>query len=217
MDRKKRVDAILTTLKTTQIATTPQLEVFFKDYGSPKKRCSEVLNELEEEKWIEGQKNRPLGRAKAWRLAKKGRDHFNITKRSIPFNSRKIEHQLKITECFLELWTKGGLKIFQTEFRADFEYEGENKKYAPDGLFYMNDSAYALEVQKSPLSQARWQKKWDVVEEFYEKHGSIKVGNYNVKYPTIIVLTNQRSEIVRADSKLNLILIQSPKEIKRIV
>lgn len=216
MNKEQRKKAILTTLKTAQIATTPQLELFFKDYAHPKPRCSEFLRDLEEDKWIEGQKNRQLGRAKAWRLGKKGKDFYNIKKRAIPFTSRKLEHQLKITDCFLQLWMSGDLKFFEAEFRREYFSEGAEKKYAPDAIFFKNNQSYILEVQKSPLSQIRWMEKWKVAESFFETHPEFKLGDYTIRSPKILVLSNQRKDIVKAKTKLDLVIFDKTEKITQM-
>jgi len=70
--KQERKQNILHVLKHTQLATTPQLEVLFQDSASPKKRCSELLVELELEGMIQGQKKGNLGEPKMWRLSRKG-------------------------------------------------------------------------------------------------------------------------------------------------
>jgi hypothetical protein len=203
------------------VATTPQLEMFFRQHGSPKSRCSELLKELEEEKWVEGQQNRMMGHAKAWRLGRVGKAFYNVKRSPISFRSRRLQHQLKITDVFLSLWLTQNLRTFTCELREEFEYKNKEEngeitiaKYCPDAFFVYDNTPYFLEVQRSPLSSRRWQKKWDVAEAYFSS-GERKIGQYLIQKPRILVISTQNPAIVKGDGNLPLAIYSCSKQLVR--
>jgi DNA-binding MarR family transcriptional regulator len=215
--QEKAIKQVFITLATTMVATTPQLEGFFSYCGSPKKRASEALRELEEDGFVEGQKNRPMGRAKVWRLSKKGRDYMSITRRPIALQSNKLSHHLEITDSFLQLSQTEELKYFEIELREHFiDRSNKIKKYCPDAFFIFNGIPYLLEVQRSPLSSLRWKAKWDVALEFFEsgmyKHASWQKGS-EVTQPHIVVISNQRKDVVLHGCRLPVVLVRQIRDI----
>ena len=214
MTKKERLRReILTSLSRVYIANTIQLESFFQEHGSPKKRASEFLRSLQEEKVIEG-RQLSIGKAKNWRLTKQGWLTLGMDRNAIPFQSNKVDHLLSIGNVFFHLHHKGGLKSFRTELREPFysTHTSSIKKYCPDAFFHYRNELYLLEVQLTPLSTRKWRKKWELAEEFfYEGHyQKVTWHPFEKEYiPTIVVISSQSEHVVKAGTELPVSIIRN--------
>ena len=198
---------ILETWTRVSLATTDHIAaLFFPTHGSPSKRASEHLKELEVMKLLEGYRGE-LSKPKVWRLAKRGRQLLlgETAKPPAPLTGFKVEHHLSITSCYVSLVQSGKCTKFVPELREKY---GDNKIYAPDAFFVYDKKAYLLEVQRSPLSVERWAKKWAVASDFFDGNHHTKASfQYwagKIIRPTIVVITSQPAENVQAGSRLPL-------------
>lgn len=197
----KRID-VLSFMKTIPIVSTEQVALFFSEHGSPLKRASELLKELEEEELIEGQ-NR-FQESKVWRLSKKGRELLRFDSYPVPMKTRKLKHMLSIGDVFLDLSFTGNLDYFTFEPRFDFvNKHGKIRRFSPDAEFSYLKEKYFLEVQRTPIKDERWAEKWNVSKEFLE------IQNETFIMPKILVISEQKASIVKTGSEgLDLIIEQ---------
>jgi len=190
---------ILSFLSAVPIVSTSQVGLFFLEHGSPNKRASELLKELEKDKWIEG-RSREMGKSKIWRLTKLGREQFEIKKRPVPLTYRNIEHVLEIGNLYLDLLGTGKLQKFECELRR----VSNEVKYCPDAFFQAGEKRFYVEVQRSLLSKTNWNEKWKVAKKYFKDKHDVP----------IIALTNQKEETVRFGSDgLSLIVTDDIKKV----
>lgn len=200
----------MNTLKTLPVISTDQAVRYFRDYKHPSKRVSDMFRQLEEEKLVEGRR-RSMGETKVWRLSKKGREELGVNRKPLPLNATVLTHALAIGNVYLELKRTGGLLHFETELREEYTVGGKVKKYCPDAFFIYKKKPYLLEVQLTPLSSDRWAKKWETANEFFSgPHLKASWQKYskNPFRPEMVVLTKQNTEIVKAGSRIPLIIVQ---------
>lgn len=202
---------ILNLMISNPIVSTSHVARYFTHRGSPYKRASEALLKLEREKVIEGRR-RAMGTHKVWRLTKRGREEYGVTRPPTPFTSNKINHFLAITTVYQDLRRMGELKRWQVELRESF---GKHK-YCPDCFFVLVKEgqvyAYLCEVQESPLSSERWKKKWARTEAFFSSpefnNASFQVIKGRVIRPKILVLSKQQESTIREGCSLPLVIAQ---------
>jgi len=200
--KQRKRNQILSFMATIPIVSTVQVEYFFKEYGSPKKRASEMLCQMQEENLVEG-KNREIGKPKIWRLTKHSRDLMGITRRPTPLTYRNIDHILSIGNVYLEVLDSGTLRSFQYEIREKNK-TGNFKVYCPDAFVQTDTASFFLEVQRSPLSRSNWREKWKVAKAFFKENPSTP----------IITISDQRKEIVSFGAEgLPLSVVKTIKDI----
>lgn len=156
---------LLRMLSSTPIIATRHAACLFPDSGSPLKRASAALKELEAEKMIEGRRMGDM--TKVWRLSRRGRTELEIQRRSIPLGSMKLNHYLAIADLYVILSDK--LKYFEVELREQYERLGKIKTYSPDALFVYDRGIYIAEVQLKRLSRKEWARKWSKANEFFNE------------------------------------------------
>lgn len=209
---KKNQGTIMEFLTRIPIVSTDQVARFFSDNGSPNKRASEALTTLEAERIIEGRR-REIGKAKVWRLTKKGRDMQGITRPPTPLQSMKTDHILSIGDAYLDLLSSGKLSRWTTELRETYRIGNKERKYCPDAFFVFEGKPYLLEVQRSPLSVNRWGEKWNVATEFFDgghyMKASFQLWEGKTIRPRIAVITDQAESQVTAGAKLPLLILKS--------
>lgn len=168
--------------------STIQAATFFPDACSPNKRASQLLKEMEEEGLIEGK--RRLDKPKVWRLSKKGREIMKVSKKPVPFTSRKVEHHLAVCHVLLQLRKRGKVSAFEHEPRERYGAPTGSRMYCPDAYFIFNNRAYLLEVQLSAMSSTQWAHKWSSAQKALER---VKWEREPTK---IVVLSKQQRETV---------------------
>lgn len=197
--------------------STEQAARFFPHLKWAQKEASKYLKELEREKIVEGY-DRRVGESKIWRLSLKGKKLYEINKRAVPFTVRNIAHHLGLMDCYLDLREiEGGLWI-EGELREEFTNRfGKERKYCPDAFFLYQKQPYFLELQRSYLSRLNWGEKWKIANEFFgEGHmHTCSVAGYLEGYKAIpiVVVTDQREEVVKSGADVPLIVVKNFKEI----
>lgn len=194
------------------LVTTDQIATYYSHRGSPTKRASETLTELEDKKLVEG-KRRAIGESKIWRLTKRGRDALGCKQKPVSFTSGKLGHYLALTDVYQSLSRMGTLSRWMLELREPFEIGNRAYTYCPDAFFvFQNEQgkkAFLLEVQTSPITSTRWGEKWAIASSFFEspvyKTASFQYVPNKIIRPRIVVISNQQPDTVQGGSKLTLI------------
>lgn len=204
-----RAESILDLLtKVPVIDTTQAARLTCKDNDSPNKRASELLLQLENQKMIEGRR-REIGKTKVWRLTKKGRDQFKITRPPVPLSSGKIDHVLAIGDAYLDLIETG--KLLPHRWLYELREPMGKRKYCADAFFVHDGKPYLLEVQRSPISSKRWAEKWAIASEFFDNDhltkASFQFWKPRIVKPRIMVLSAQEPDTIRAGTRLDLLIL----------
>lgn len=199
--------------------STEQAGRLFPHLKWGQKEASKYLKELEREKLVEGY-DRKIGESKIWRLTLKGRKECDVKKRAVPFTVRNMAHYIAVGDCYFDLWEMGGTWM-ESELREEYINRLEKqRKYCPDGFFLYQDEPYFLEVQRSYLSRVNWSHKWKVANEFFgEKHHlSCSQAKYMQEKSMIpiVVVTDQKEEVVKTGAGVPLIVVKDFKELKGI-
>lgn len=212
---QSKLQTILTLMTYNPVISTDNVTRYFADRGSPSKRASEYLHQLESQKLVEG-KRRAIGEPKVWRLSKKGREQQNVNRFPVALTSNKVNHYITIANVYQDLKRMGELKIWRVELREKFGKD----VYSPDAFFVLQTAkgtkAFLLEVQESPLTTKRWGEKWAVASRFFEsddfKTASFQVIKDKVIRPNVIVISSQQPETVQGESRFNFILCNDIKK-----
>lgn len=196
--------------------STEQAARYFSHLKWGQKEASKYLKEMERLKWVEGY-DRRVGESKIWRMSLKGKKEFGITKRAVPFTVRNIAHHLALTECYLDLREMENGSWIKGELREEFiNRVGKGRKYCPDAFFLYQNQPYFLELQRSYLSRMNWGEKWKIANEFFgEGHAATcSVAPYfegQTAIP-IVVVTDQREEVVKSGADVPLIIVKNFKD-----
>ena len=195
---------IMATWTRISLADTDHIAALhFSANGSPSKRASEALKELELMGLVEGAR-RSIDKTKVWRLARKGRARIANAMKSEQLHGLKVSHHLAITSCYAALEKSGHLTRFTPELREPFG----TKVYAPDAFFVFDKRPYLLEIQLTPLSIKRWAEKWAIGAEYFDgfhhQKASFQHWPGRIIRPQIAVITRQPPDNVMAGSRLPL-------------
>lgn len=204
VDLKEKQKTILETLTNVRLLDTVQVaNVLYADHGSPAKRASAALHELENLRLVEGRR-REIGKAKVWRLSNKGRKLMGIEQKPPALAGLKVDHHLAIADCYLKLSRAGTLKYWTHECREQFG----KKVYAPDAFFVWEGKPFLLEVQRSPLSSARWGEKWAMAAEYFDgghyRKSSWQFWKPKIIRPNLLCLSDQNPSIILAGTALQI-------------
>lgn len=161
---------------------------------------------MAKDKLIEG-KSREMGKSKVWRLTKKGRELTACHRQPVPFQTMKINHILAVGQIFMTLYTSGRLQYWQ--------YEPSHADYYPDAFYLLGGKAFLLEVQRSPISSARWAKKWAQAARYFDS-GTYVTAPWQVVRgatltPRIVVVTSQMADTVAAGCELPIKIMEEFK------
>jgi hypothetical protein len=173
---------------------------------------------LQEDKLVEGQR-RSIGNAKLWRLTKQGRELMGVEEKAKPFNTPTIDHILGIGNILFDLMEMGEVIDFSLELREPFQYMGKDHKFCADAFFALNNRAYLLEYQRTPLTSLRWAEKWEIYNRFLGSTAFHKAcwnryaqkGQYIL--PLTVVVTNQQPDTVKTGCRVPIKVIRDIKEL----
>lgn len=156
--KPKHRENILMALSVMPIARTDQIARLFQTNGSPLRRASQYLNELEEQKLVEFEWHK---RGKIWRLSKRGLSSMGIGRTKF----EHVDHTLAIGDIYFTLKPEK----FMFEPQTLFSYGGrDDLVFAPDCIFVHNKKLIVAEVQLSNLSEAGWKKKYSIYNKYFE-------------------------------------------------
>lgn len=197
--------------------STEQVARLFPFLKWPQKEASKYLKELERQKMVEGY-DRRIGESKIWRITLKAKKEYGVEKRAIPFTVRNIAHHLALADCYFDLREMGGIWI-DGELREEFiNRTGIKRKYCPDAFFLYDKQPYFLELQRSYLSRMNWTEKWKIANEFFHEghYLSCSVSEYlDKKEIPIVVVTDQKEDVVEAGARVPLIVLKQFKELTK--
>lgn len=204
---------VLRWLTEIPLISTKEVALFFAGrYQNPEKRASELLLSLEKDRVIQGVRLK-INQSKLWRLTHHAKIAFGARYRTLSFTSPKTEHALLIGHFWKIFYLRS---LVAKDLSFSFFYEpmfvlDEHTLYCPDAHVIWNTGGQVrncfLEVQKTPLSQERWGKKWYVAERFFSSQ---------TKQP-IIVLSNSPTSIVQSGSKLPIFVCKDFHDIERLI
>lgn len=221
---EKNKENILLNFLALRVMSTYQVgRVNFRGIGSPWKRASKALLELEEAGLIEGMPNRPLQSPKLWRLSNVGRKLLGVDYDPPRFSSARIWHMARISDVYLDICDIDGKpRTFDVELREkEFTFKGERTRYTPDAFFGFRGRPYLLELQteKSPLSAKRWGLKLEKAHHFLTHHLADatwqKYGSGRLILPQVLIITEQSVEKVLeyVPHELDVIVVKSIHEL----
>lgn len=212
---KQKLQTILTLMTYNPVISTNHVARYFSDRGSPQKRASEYLHELQTQKLVESRR-RAIGESKVWRLSKKGRKQQGINIHPVALNSNKVNHYLAIASVYQELKRLGEVSEWRVELREKFGKD----VYAPDAFFVLKTQkgtkAFLLEVQSSPMTTKRWGEKWAIASRFFDENhyrsASFQFMEGKSFRPHVVVVSSQQPETVQGESKFKFILCDDIKK-----
>lgn len=214
----QRLLTILETLSKCPVISTDHAARYFTN-SSPGKRASEALTELSTLKLIEG-KRRAIGESKVWRLSKKGREQYGVTRQPVALNSPKVNHYLAIATLYQDIQEIGKVYHWTVELREPFQIGSKKLTYCPDAYCWLKTPkgthAYFIEVQQSPITSNRWGEKWAMATSFMESDAfpvaSFQTVEGRVIRPRILVISKQQPETIQGGSRLPLIITPDIKK-----
>jgi hypothetical protein len=135
-------------------------------------------------------------------------------------NLGTINHNLAITDAWIELRARGELSHFRYELKERYRHIGKERVYAPDVFFGWNKKAFLMEIQLSALSRAQWKDKLKIAEEYFV-HGYFRDASWQTRpdktiRPRLVILTNQPEATVK-QSTLEMHVIQSIAELEGLL
>lgn len=166
---------------------------------------------MQEDKLVEGQR-RSIGNSKLWRLTKAGRELLGVSGKAKPFNTPTLDHILGIGNILFDLMQMGEVIDFTLELREPFQYMGKDYKFCADAFFALNNRAYLLEYQRSPLTSLKWADKWEIYNRFlgstaHHKAFWNRYAKGQFVMPTVVVVTTQQQDTVKTNCKFPFIKV----------
>lgn len=220
---------ILTIMANCPVVSTTQIARIMVNAKYPYKRASHALQELSSEKLIEGYWVPVMGKMKAWRLSKKGRELMEVQGNPIPFTSQKVDHYISLADIWMHLKAGGELKRWRPELRE--LYGARGKKYSADAFACIHlrskNRFLFFESQLSPITSKRWAEKWKAAQEFFESpqfrtasfqdFTSVSTGQASIVEPSlfkiVVVSTQQPDTILTGSGNLPIIIARDVESV----
>lgn len=101
----------------------------------------------------------PPGAESRYRLTRSARKHFGVKTKAISTLTQRSDHWLGLTDVWLEMAFRGGRPgEWKTELDRQF-----------DAICKWQGRLLLIEYQRTPITSAAWQKKWETRKEWYKK------------------------------------------------
>jgi hypothetical protein len=112
--------------------------------------------------------------------------------------SKNYDHHLAIAGIYFGMLPDH----FLFEPQEDFKHVGADYVWNPDCIFVHQKKVYVAEIQLTPISSARWKKKWNIFNLYFDNkyfHNAQfqKWANGKIILPQFLCFTNQNPEIVK--------------------
>lgn len=109
----------------------------------------------------------------------------------------EVSHALTLINLYFQIKPKHWLY----EPVERFEHFGKEYAWAPDCIFSYQKKVYVCEVQRTRLTQKRWEKKWHAFNLYFNKDhfhsAAFQKWSKTTILPQFLVITSQQPEIVK--------------------
>jgi hypothetical protein len=139
----------------------------------------------------------PFGQPHRFWLSSKERRRRSMKARIPPANSARIEHWLAIGDLYLALGRFGASGKFYPPDK--FLSEPEHSSWS-DVVCSFGDQMWAIEIQRSALTEKQWRQKWHQKITYYQHQGYRSASWFDgrIPQPALILLTGQQHSTVQA-------------------